>query len=92
MGSHAFRGLRCREVFEEVFQEGQGLDLVGLGGFHQGEIKCRTLVVRYFPMRKAACDRSEPLQSRRMRTGSSRHLDMSLLTEMKKKDVMELDA
>ena len=32
---HVFRGLRCGEAFEEEFQVGLGLDLVGLGGFRQ---------------------------------------------------------
>lgn len=34
---HVARGLSCGEVFEEECQEGQGLDLVGFGGFHQGK-------------------------------------------------------
>ena len=34
---HVFHGLRCGEAFEEEFQAGLGLDLVGLGGFHQRE-------------------------------------------------------
>ena len=34
---HVFRGLRGGESFEEEFQVGLGIDLVGLGGFHQGK-------------------------------------------------------
>lgn len=34
---HVFRGLGGGKVFEEEFQVGLGLDLVGLGGFHQGK-------------------------------------------------------
>jgi hypothetical protein len=32
-----FSGLRYGESFEEEFQVGLGLDLIGLGGFNQGE-------------------------------------------------------
>jgi len=34
---HVCRGLRCGKAFEEEFQVSLGLDLVGLGGFHQGK-------------------------------------------------------
>ena len=34
---HVFHGLRCGEAFEEEFQVGVGLDLIGLGGFYQGK-------------------------------------------------------
>jgi hypothetical protein len=33
---HLFRDLRCGEAFEEEFQVGLGLDLVGLRGFRRG--------------------------------------------------------
>jgi hypothetical protein len=32
---HVFSGLRGGEAFKEEFQVGLGLNLIGLGGFHQ---------------------------------------------------------
>jgi len=33
---HFFHGPRCGEAFEEEFQVGLGLDLIGLGGLDKG--------------------------------------------------------
>ncbi len=36
---HVLLGLHCGESFEEEFQVGLGLDLVGLSDFHQEKVQ-----------------------------------------------------